>query len=762
MRSPHAGTEPTTMSRVLSREFHMSETNPTRRLPLSRRTDSIGVRTFVGSVTAVALTSVLIGVASISRSTDTVLDEKRLAFDAALASRSAAIEQTLATMQGHVASIAREPSTLDALREFETGFATAAEERARVATSDGSGPETDVQSIAEHHDRELASRFREGGLSWTGGDSLIPADRNAQALQQAYIVSNTHLIGQKHLLDSANLAPSYDRAHAAHHPRLRALLEAFGYYDIFLFDAHGTAVYTVFKETDFATNANAAPYASTNLMQLVRRTLDSKNPNTTACDFAPYTPSYGASAGFIAAPIQENGATIGAVVVQIPINKLDQACNLADGLGTTGEVTLVGSDGKTRTNARFETGARAGSTFAFPEQATAAIKGDIGFTTVTQADKSALVAYRPMQFLGERWAIVGTIDTQEAFAPVRALMWWIIAVSAAIVVCIALCAIPLARSIGRRARATVHALTQLAAGQLTTRIHDKGMDEFGAIGNAVNQLGQNLSSSIDGVRSSADELSRETQALAATSETLSSVASGQAASIEEMSAAVTQLREQTARTRDESRDAERETAQGAKDAETARHAVESLEQSMGDIDRAAKEIGQIVRVIDEIAFQTNLLALNAAVEAARAGEAGRGFAVVAQEVRALATRSGEAARRTTELVTSASDRVERGVEYSKDVRTSLGKILAVSNTIARSVESIAQAQQEQLAGITQLDQGIAEISRTTQEAAGQSQQVAATARQSAGEVESLRSVVGQFSTSNTEQKSRVLLGTADR
>jgi methyl-accepting chemotaxis protein len=288
------------------------------------------------------------------------------------------------------------------------------------------------------------------------------------------------------------------------------------------------------------------------------------------------------------------------------------------------------------------------------------------------------------------------------------------------------------------------------------------MDEFGAIGNAVNQLGQNLSSSIDGVRSSADELSRETQALAATSETLSSVASGQAASIEEMSAAVTQLREQTARTRDESRDAERETAQGAKDAETARHAVESLEQSMGDIDRAAKEIGQIVRVIDEIAFQTNLLALNAAVEAARAGEAGRGFAVVAQEVRALATRSGEAARRTTELVTSASDRVERGVEYSKDVRTSLGKILAVSNTIARSVESIAQAQQEQLAGITQLDQGIAEISRTTQEAAGQSQQVAATARQSAGEVESLRSVVGQFSTSNTEQKSRVLLGTADR
>jgi methyl-accepting chemotaxis protein len=88
--------------------------------------------------------------------------------------------------------------------------------------------------------------------------------------------------------------------------------------------------------------------------------------------------------------------------------------------------------------------------------------------------------------------------------------------------------------------------------------------------------------------------------------------------------------------------------------------------------------------------------------------------------------------------------VQRGVALSKEVRASLEQIIAGSTEVARTVDSIAQAQTEQLSGITQLDHGIAEISRTTQEAAGQSQQVAATARQSADEVATLRQSVERF------------------
>ncbi len=728
------------------------------RTPLSRRTDSIGVRTFAVSVSAIIATSIAIGYAATRLAKSALLEQQQTMFEATLASRATSIEQTLATMRGQVTTLAADPSTHAALTAFSAGFATAADD-ARKA---GHDPDHALAHITEHHDRELAKRFRDGGLNWSGGGALVPEGANARALQELYIASNPNAVGSKHKLDRAGLDTPYDRAHAEHHPRIRTMLETFGFYDVFLFNAQGDAVYTVFKETDFASSATHGCYAESNLSKLVRTALatDAGAPNATgardaagaphatgalACDFAPYTASYGAQAGFIAAPIVENGKPIGVVAVQVPIDRLDAMCGLAAGLGETGEVFLVGPGGSNRTNLRLVKSPTVGTLSPSAAFAAMAMKGESGFAHTVINDRESIAAYQPFDFLGQKWAILGTIDTAEVLAPVRALTWWIIGVSAAAVLALSALALPLARSIGRRARQTVIALAQFARGDLTARIKDDGTDEFGAIGVAVNQLGEQLSISISGVRQSATELAGETSTLASTSESLSGVASGQAASIEEMSAAVTQLREQTARTSEESLGARKRTEQGTQDAASAQKAVDGLEHSMGEIDRAAREIGQIVRVIDEIAFQTNLLALNAAVEAARAGDAGRGFAVVAQEVRALATRSGEAARKTTELVGSASERVGRGVEFSKTVRSSLEQIIAGSAEVARAVESIAQAQTEQLSGITLLDQGIAEISRTTQEAAGQSEQVAATARQSADEVATLKQTVERFS-----------------
>ena len=728
------------------------------RTPLSRRTDSIGVRTFAVSVSAIIATSIAIGYAATRLARSALLEQQQTMFEATLASRATSIEQTLATMRGQVTTLAADPSTHAALTAFSAGFATAADD-ARKA---GHDPDHALAHITEHHDRELAKRFRDGGLNWSGGGAIVPEGANARALQELYIASNPNAVGSKHKLDRADLDTPYDRAHAEHHPRIRTMLETFGFYDVFLFNAQGDAVYTVFKETDFASSATHGCYAESNLSKLVRTTLatdagardaagaphatDAPHaPDALACDFAPYTASYGAQAGFIAAPIVENGKPIGVVAVQVPIDRLDAMCGLAAGLGETGEVFLVGPGGSNRTNLRLVKSPTVGTLSPSAAFAAMAMKGESGFAHTVINDRESIAAYRPFDFLGQKWAILGTIDTAEVLAPVRALTWWIIGVSSAAVLALSALALPLARSIGRRARQTVIALAQFARGDLTARIKDDGTDEFGAIGVAVNQLGEQLSISISGVRQSATELAGETSTLASTSESLSGVASGQAASIEEMSAAVTQLREQTARTSEESLGARKRTEQGTQDAASAQKAVDGLEHSMGEIDRAAREIGQIVRVIDEIAFQTNLLALNAAVEAARAGDAGRGFAVVAQEVRALATRSGEAARKTTELVGSASERVGRGVEFSKTVRSSLEQIIAGSAEVARAVESIAQAQTEQLSGITLLDQGIAEISRTTQEAAGQSEQVAATARQSADEVATLKQTVERFS-----------------
>ena len=105
---------------------------------------------------------------------------------------------------------------------------------------------------------------------------------------------------------------------------------------------------------------------------------------------------------------------------------------------------------------------------------------------------------------------------------------------------------------------------------------------------------------------------------------------------------------------------------------------------MDAIAKSSAEIGQIIGVIDEIAFQTNLLALNAGVEAARAGDAGRGFAVVASEVRALAQRSAEAAKEIKSLISTSSAQVDSGVKLVAETGKALERIIAQVTEINRS------------------------------------------------------------------------------
>lgn len=715
------------------------------RVPLSRRSDSIGVRVFLGGVTAVLLTSLALGYAAINMSRRALVEQSNASFASTLATRAHSLEQYLRTMRGHITTLANEPSTLAALKAFDAGVSTASAD----ATAAGRDADAALAHIVEHHDRELAGRFRDGGLTWTGGAAIAPPDSNARVLQDCYIVSNPNPVGSKHKLDALNIDTAFDRAHAQHHPRLRGVLETFGYYDVFLINREGVIVYTVFKETDFISSVVQGCYAESNLSKLVRATLARKGDaalaaGAEACDFAAYTASYGAAAGFVAAPIVEAGEVVGAIAVQIPIDHLDALCCMSEGLGESGEVVLVGNDGKNRSNLRLSKTATAGSASAFATIAQQGIAGETGFTILSTEGRAQMTAFQPFDYLGQPWAMVGVIDEVEVLAPIETLAFWIACVACGAVAFVALMAIPMARSISHRAKACLSALETLGTGELATQVVLRGNDEFAAVSGQVNALAAQLNTSIAGVRAGAQRLDSEVNSLASSSEALSSVSNEQAASIEEMSASITELRNQTELTSQESADALKTSSAGAADAITAQRAVGGLEGAMDDIDKAAREIGQIVRVIDAIAFQTNLLALNAAVEAARAGEAGRGFAVVAQEVRALATRSGEAARKTTDLVNSASDRVSKGVGFSKEVRSALELIITSAGSVGRSIESIARAQSEQLSGITQLDQGITEISRATQESAGQSQQVATTARESAEEVVALRRSVERF------------------
>ncbi len=166
--------------------------------------------------------------------------------------------------------------------------------------------------------------------------------------------------------------------------------------------------------------------------------------------------------------------------------------------------------------------------------------------------------------------------------------------------------------------------------------------------------------------------------------------------------------------------------------------------AMTDIENSAEKIGEIIGVIDEIAFQTNLLALNAGVEAARAGDAGRGFAVVAQEVRALASRSADAAREIKQLIQISADEVKDGVRSVRDTGEALTGISSHIEAINAQVEAIAVSAREQAVGLGEINSAVNLLDQGTQQNAAMVEENNAASALLMTEAQRLRELVGMF------------------
>ena len=177
-----------------------------------------------------------------------------------------------------------------------------------------------------------------------------------------------------------------------------------------------------------------------------------------------------------------------------------------------------------------------------------------------------------------------------------------------------------------------------------------------------------------------------------------------------------------------------------KGAETVRKAIDA----MAKIEKSSQQIGQIIGVIDEIAFQTNLLALNAGVEAARAGDAGRGFAVVASEVRALAQRSAEAAREIKGLIAASSTQVQDGVTLVVDTGKAFEQIESGVKDISAVVEQISKSAEEEATGLEQINGAMGQLDQVTQQNAAMSEEASAASVSLAEQGERLAQLIGQF------------------
>jgi PAS domain S-box-containing protein len=258
----------------------------------------------------------------------------------------------------------------------------------------------------------------------------------------------------------------------------------------------------------------------------------------------------------------------------------------------------------------------------------------------------------------------------------------------------------------------------------------------------ANKLASIVGEAVDGMTA----IKTATSQLSSGSTDLSARTEEQVASLQEMAAAIRELSVTVKGNAENAQQANQLALAARASAEGSGSVASEAIEAMGRIEGSSQRIGEIVGLIEEIAFQTNLLALNAAVEAARAGEAGRGFAVVAQEVRALAQRSGQASKEIKALIAESGNQVGKGVTLVNRAGSSLSDIVTSVKRVADIVAEIASASQEQSLGVQQVDDSVTQMEVVTHKNAALVEESTASLTSVDQQVEQLLTVIAFFKT----------------
>ena len=291
----------------------------------------------------------------------------------------------------------------------------------------------------------------------------------------------------------------------------------------------------------------------------------------------------------------------------------------------------------------------------------------------------------------------------------------------------------------------VAAARRVADGDLTgafdAQLHD---DETGQLLAALRDMNAGLQQIVGQVREGMDTMSTASAEIASGTTDLSARTEQQASSLEETAATMEELTGTVKQSADNAAQASQLAASASEVASRGGAVVAQVVDTMGAISQASNRVGDIIGVIESIAFQTNILALNAAVEAARAGEQGRGFAVVASEVRTLAQRSAQAAKEIKGLIGDSAEKVQLGSRLVDEAGRTMGEVVGSVRRVTDIMGEIAAASREQTGGIEQVNQSIAQMDQMTQQNAAMVEQATAAAGSLKEQATSLSQAVGRF------------------
>ena len=624
-------------------------------------------------------------------------------------------------------------TSVESIQQLNRQNLVAVSERSKVEFTDYfEAIERDLELVTKHpYTIKAADSFQR---AWSSLQT-VTGDVGA-GVRKAYVEENPHPSGQRHLLDKGKSFAAYDLMHARYHVWFRELQQVQGYHDVFLFDIHGNLVYSVFKEADFASNfaKDGGEWSATGLGEVYRLAMEKAEAGENAfADFAPYGPSEGKPAAFMARAIHDkDGLLVGVLAYQMPIERINDLMAQSAGFAESAELALVGEDGFMRNDTARTADVNDILTTRIdsPVLTEALATGSAHGTDTLYRGEPMLVEAMKFDYQGHDYVMLGMISEAEASLPITAIQNRMAITGLLLVGFVAVAGIFAARTITGPINRIAAAMAHLAKGNNQITLDDSDReDEIGEMIRSVEIFRENAIERVALEKVAQDNRAKEQDqqvhmeraiatfrglmedrlatvseqmgVLRRSSETLHGLAdnaSGQAdmatSSSDSASGNVSIVASATEELSSSVKEVANQTSMTTQIVDQAVEAAAATNSNVASLSESAGHVGNIISLIRDIAEQTNLLALNATIEAARAGDAGKGFAVVAAEVKQLADQTSKATDEIDRQVSGIQGSVGEAVTAIGNISDKVGEIKSLSMVVSSAVEEQHAATQE--------------------------------------------------------------------